>query len=91
MLRVCINVVPVNVMMQYIKGVFIACCVNYFSPSNDLRGLTAAPGNSISITFHCIVPKPMWLWDKDSCIHMRFAGKDLGKWKKNVGKFTDKR
>jgi hypothetical protein len=60
-------------------------------PDNDLRGLRAAREMSIAVTFHCIVPKPIWLWDKDSCIHMRFQGQDLGDWKKNVGNFMDKR
>jgi hypothetical protein len=60
-------------------------------PNHDLEGLRAAPEKSIMVTFHCIVPKSMWLWNRDSCIHIRFQGVSLGDWKQNCGVFTEKR
>ena len=55
------------------------------------KGLIAAQEKSIEVAFHCIVPKPMWIWDEHSCIHMRFEGHDLGNWGQNIGQFVEKR
>ena len=59
------------------------------SPKLDLKGLQAK--KSIAVTFHAIVPKPLWEWDDKSCIHMRFGHKDLGNWQHNVGEFKESR
>jgi hypothetical protein len=69
---------------------------NHICPNKDVnvpvpKGLTAAQEKSIAVAFHCIVPKPMWLWDEHSCIHMRFEGHDLGNWQQNIGHFVEKR
>lgn len=65
--------------------------VNPFSATTDLKGLKSAPEKSIAVTFHCIVPKLLWQWDENSCIHMRFEGDSLGDWKHNVGDFMEVR
>ena len=62
-----------------------------FRPVSDLPGLTAPPDQAITVTFHVIVPKPLWEWDDSSSIHMRFGGKKLGDWKQNVGHFDTSR
>ena len=59
------------------------------SPNWNLKGLKADPQRSIKITFHAIVPKPLWEWDETSCMHIRFGHKDLGDWKHNVGDFRE--
>ena len=58
-----------------------------FRTVSDLPGLTASFDKSIRVTFHVIVPKPLWEWNDSSCIHMRFDGKEMGDWKYNVGSF----
>lgn len=62
-----------------------------FSATNDLKGLKSVPAKSVEVTFHCIVPKLLWQWDENSCIHMRFEGDSLGDWKHNVGDFMEVR
>lgn len=59
-----------------------------YSPDRNLKGLEDSR-KSISVTFHAIVPKPLWDWDGTSCMHMRFDHKDLGKWHQNVGEFKE--
>lgn len=54
----------------------------------DLKGLQASK-KSVAVTFHAIVPKPLWEWDDKSCMHMQFGHKDLGSWQHNVGEFKE--
>lgn len=61
----------------------------YYSPNHDLDGLKASEEKSIAVTFYCIVPKPLWLWDDHSCIYLRFEGEALGNWKHNLGDFKE--
>ena len=69
--------------------------LSHFSPKKNvvptLKGMDSAPEKSVAVTFHCIVPKPIWLWDEHSCIHMRFGEDALGNWKHNLGHFIEKR
>ena len=60
-----------------------------YRPVHDLKGLNAK--QSIAVTFHCIVPKWMWVWDEASSIYMRFEGDALGNWEQNVGIFKEGR
>ena len=62
-----------------------------YRATSDLAGLKAPPGNSIKVTFHVIVPKPLWEWNEASCIRIRFGHKDLGKSICNVGEFIETR
>ena len=54
-----------------------------------LPGLNA--DRSVAVTFHCILPKLFWEWDKRSHIYMRFEGEALGNWKVDVGNFSEHR
>ena len=75
--------------LSFTDNYIVTLC--YCSPNYDLKGLKSAPEKSVAVTFHCIVPKLYWLWDENSCIHMRFEGPDLGDWKHNVGDFMEVR
>ena len=54
-----------------------------------LVGLQSTVEKSIRITFHVLVPLPLWDWDStSSCMHIRFGHKSLGHWKYDCGKVT---
>ena len=72
-----------NVLLLHTCGHSI--CILSYRPNTDLRGLNAKRERSITVTFHCILPKLLWEWDEASSMHMRFEGPDLGHWKHNVG------
>ena len=66
---------------------FILC---FFSRKFDaLSGLDA--NDCTKVTFHCIVPKLLWEWDKNSRMYMRFQGRALGNWEYDVGEFKEGR
>ena len=46
---------------------------------------------SVAVTFHCILPKPLWQWNKKSRMYMRFEGYALGNWENDVGEFKEGR
>lgn len=49
------------------------------------KGLTALESQSISVTFHVLLPKPIWEWDANSKMYIRFGHQDLGKWGYDCG------
>lgn len=75
----------------------IACMYHFFSniflPNSKkyavLTGLNTR--QSVAVTFHCILPKLLWHWDKDSRMYMRFEGYTLGNWQNDVGEFNEGR
>ena len=73
--------------LQYM---FLYCCS--CSPRPALKGFQSRVEESIRITFHVLVPLPLWAWDSssNSCMHIRFGQKDLGNWKENCGSMTQK-
>ena len=50
-----------------------------------LVGLQSPAEKSIQVTFHVLVPLPLWDWGSTSCMHIRFGHKDLGLWKYDCG------
>ena len=72
---------------------FISVVVVYYMyfyhnrPKYNLRGLMANPEKSITMIFHCIIPKLLWEWDETSCMYMRFENSALGNWRHNIGEF----
>ena len=59
------------------------------SGHKDLDGLNAK--DYVAVTFHCIIPKLLWEWNEQSCIHMRFGHHALGNWEHNIGDFKQQR
>ena len=53
--------------------------------------MQAPPQKSILVTFHAIVPKPLWEWDDSSSMHIQFGHRDLGEWQHNTGVFMEAR
>lgn len=54
-----------------------------------LRGLNTE--RSVAVTFHCILPKLLWQWNKKSRMYIRFEGDTLGNWESDVGEFIEGR
>ena len=62
----------------------------FYRPNHhEIKDLNA--NRFMAVTFHCILPKPLWEWDEMSCMYMRFEGYSLGNWKHNIGDFKVKR
>ena len=61
----------------------------YRPKHHEIKGLNA--DKFIAVTFHCILPKPLWVWDEMSCMYMRFEGYFLGDWEHNIGDFKVER
>lgn len=62
----------------------------YFSGNHDvITGLNAE--ESVAVTFHCILPKRLWEWNEESCMHIRFEDHSLGNWKIDIGDFQQNR
>ena len=49
------------------------------------KGFKAGPKDSVTITFHVLLPKPIWGWDAKSEMYIRFGDWQLGNWKYNSG------
>ena len=45
---------------------------------------------SLDVVFHVIIAKPVWEWDDESKVFLRFGSKHLGGWKRNIGNFVKK-
>ena len=58
----------------------------HYSQKVDLMtGVNAE--ESIAVTFHCILPKPLWEWNDESCIHIHFERHPFGMLNNDVGDF----
>ena len=75
--------------MLFIYNGYVA--LFYRPEHHKIKGLNA--DRFMAVTFHCILPKPLWEWDDEmSCmLYMRFEGYSLGDWEHNVGDFKVKR
>jgi len=54
----------------------------------DLIGFQSPAKNSIKVTFHALVPLPLWDWDATSCMHIQFGRMWLGTWEHDCGDMT---
>ena len=61
----------------------------YSGEASSLPGLNT--DRPVAVTFHCILQKILWEWDKRSHMYMRFEGKALGNWEVDVGNFSEHR
>ena len=52
-------------------------------------GLRDPADQSVTISFHALVPLHLWGWDKTSKMHIHFDHKDLGHWNSNCGEFKE--
>ena len=50
----------------------------------DTSGIHVSPDQSIAVTFHVLVSKEAWKWDRNTKMTMRFGNKRLGNWMKDI-------
>ena len=50
----------------------------------DTSGIQASTDQSITVTFHALLPKDAWKWESDTKMTMRFGHSHLGNWQKDV-------
>ena len=57
----------------------------------DTSGFQPPPDRTMKVTFHVLLPKEAWNWEKESCLCLQFDHPNLGQWKEDIGEFIKKR